>query len=210
MQHCIAEGMCADDPTRGIRGAKIKSDGYRTWSEADIEAFEARHPVGSRARLALALLLYTAQRRSDVVRMGRQHVRDGALSVRQQKTGRSLEIPVHPALQAILEATPSNHLTFLTTQAGKPFSPAGFTNWFRDMCNEAGLPRGTSAHGLRKAACRRLAEAGCSANLIAAVSGHRSLREVQRYTEAVDQARMARSAMEKVTRTSSVKPSYEV
>jgi len=142
--------------------------------------------------------------------MGRQHVRDGAMSVRQQKTGRSLEIPVHPALQAILEATPSNHLTFLTTQAGKPFSPAGFTNWFRDMCNEAGLPRGTSAHGLRKAACRRLAEAGCSANLIAAVSGHRSLREVQRYTEAVDQARMARSAMEKVTRTSSVKPSYEV
>jgi len=202
--------MCTDDPTRGIRGAKINSDGYRTWSEADIEAFEARHPVGSRARLALALLLYTAQRRSDVVRMGRQHVRDGALSVRQQKTGRSLEIPVHPALQAILEATPSNHLTFLTTQAGKPFSPAGFTNWFRDMCNEAGLPRGTSAHGLRKAACRRLAEAGCSANLIAAVSGHRSLREVQRYTEAVDQARMARSAMEKVTRTSSVKPSYEV
>ena len=210
MQHCIAEGMCTDDPTRGIRGAKIKSDGYRTWSETDIEAFEARHPVGSRARLALALLLYTAQRRSDVVRMGRQHVRDGAMSVRQQKTGRSLEIPIHPVLQAILEATPSNHLTFLTTQAGKPFSPAGFTNWFRDMCNKAGLPRGTSAHGLRKAACRRLAEAGCSANLIAAVSGHRSLREVQRYTEAVDQARMARSAMEKVTRTSGVKPSYEV
>src|SRR5215472_6711463 len=126
MQHCIAEGMCTDDPTHGIRGAKIKSDGYRTWSEADIEAFEARHSVGSRARLALALLLYTAQRRSDVVRMGRQHVRDGAMSVHQQKTGRSLEIPIHPALQAILEATPSNHLTFLTTQAGKPFSPAGF------------------------------------------------------------------------------------
>src|SRR5262249_7245527 len=74
------------------------------------------------------------------------------------------------------------------------------------MCNEAGLPRGTSAHGLRKAACRRLAEAGCSANLIAAVSGHKSLREVQRYTEAADQARMARSAIETITRTSSVKP----
>jgi integrase len=206
MQHCITAGLRADDPTHGIRGTKIKTDGYRTWTEADIEAFEARHPVGSRARLALALLLYTAQRRSDVVRMGRQHVRNGALSVRQQKTGRALEIPVHPALQAVLDATPSHHLTFLTTQAGKPFSPAGFTNWFRDMCNEAGLPRGTSAHGLRKAACRRLAEAGCSAHLIAAVSGHRSLREVQRYTEAADQARMARSAMEAVTRTSSVKP----
>jgi integrase len=206
MQHCIVAGMRTDDPTHGIRGAKIKTDGYRTWTEPDIEAFEAAHPIGSRARLALALLLYTAQRRSDVVRMGRQHIRNGTLSVRQQKTGRSLEIPVHPALQAILDATPSDHLTFLTTQAGKPFSPAGFTNWFRDMCNEAGLPRGTSAHGLRKAACRRLAEAGCSANLIAAVSGHKSLREVQRYTEAADQARMARTAMETVTRTSSVKP----
>jgi integrase len=152
------------------------------------------------------LLLYTAQRRSDVVKLGRQHIRSGVLHLRQQKTGRSLEIPVHPALQTILDVTASGHLTFLTTQAGKPFTPAGFTNWFRDRCNEAGLPRGTSAHGLRKAACRRLAEAGCSANLIAAVSGHRSLREVQRYTEAADQARMARSAMETITRTSIVKP----
>jgi integrase len=138
--------------------------------------------------------------------MGRQHARNGGLSVRQQKTGRSLEIPIHPILQAILDATPTDHLTFLTTRAGKPFSPAGFTNWFRDRCNEAGLPRGTSAHGLRKAACRRLAEAGCSANLIAAVSGHKSLREVQRYTEAADQARMAPSAMKTITRTSVGKP----
>jgi site-specific recombinase XerD len=97
-----------------------------------------------------------------------------------------------------LEATPSAHLTFLTTASGKPFSAAGFTNWFRDMCNDAGLPRGTSAHGLRKAACRRLAEAGCSANVIASISGHASLREVQRYTAAADQVRMARSAIDTV------------
>src|SRR5262245_45352517 len=108
MQHCITAGLRTDDPTHGIRGTRIKTDGYRTWTESDIEAFEARHPVGSRARLALALLLYTAQRRSDVVRMGRQHVRNGALSVRQQKTGRALEIPAHPVLQAILDATPSH------------------------------------------------------------------------------------------------------
>jgi integrase len=206
MRHCIESGMRTDDPTDGIKSAKVKTDGYRTWSEGDIEAFEAVHPVGTRARLALALLLYTAQRRSDVVKLGRQHIRSGVLQMRQQKTGRSLEIPIHPALQAILDVTASDHLTFLTTQAGQPFTPAGFTNWFRDRCNEAGLPRGTSAHGLRKAACRRLAEAGCSANLIAAVSGHKSLREVQRYTEAADQARMARSAMETITRTSIVKP----
>jgi integrase len=192
----ITEGMRADDPTQGVKSARIKTDGYRTWTEADIAAFEAKHLVGSRARLALALLLYTAQRRSDVVRLGRQHIRDGLLNLRQQKTGATLTIPVHPELAAVLEATPSGHLTFLTTATGKPFSAAGFTNWFRDMSNEAGLPKGTSAHGLRKAACRRLAEAGCSANVIAAVSGHASLREVQRYTAAADQARMARSAME--------------
>jgi integrase len=103
-------------------------------------------------------------------------------------------------------------LTFLTTRDGKPFSAAGFTNWFREICNEAGLPNGTSAHGLRKAACRRLAEAGCSANVIASISGHVSLREVQRYTAAADQARMARSAIDTVasafpsTRTSGGKP----
>ena len=209
MQHCLIEGLISTDPTQGVKRAPIKTAGYRTWTEADIATFEAKHPVGSRARLALALLLFTAQRRSDVTRLGRQHLRDGMLYVRQQKTGASLSIPLHPDLAAILDATPNENLTFLTTSSGKPFSPAGFTNWFREMCNEAGLPRGTSAHGLRKAACRRLAEAGCSANVIAAVSGHASLREVQRYTAAADQARMARSAIDTVaamfpsTRTSS-------
>jgi len=212
MRHSVDQGWRADNPAQGVKRPRIKTDGFHTWSEADIAAFEAAHPIGSRARLALALLLYTAQRRSDVVRLGRQHVRDGVVQVRQQKTGAVLAIPMHPALATILEATPSEHLTFLTTRDGKPFSPAGFTNWFREMCNEAGLPRGISAHGLRKAACRRLAEAGCSANVIAAISGHASLREVQRYTAAADQARMARSAIDTMavafpsTRTPSGKP----
>ena len=155
----------------------------------------SHHPIGSRARLALALLLYTAQRRSDVVRMGRQHVRDGVVHVRQLKTGAALAIPLHPALVAVIEATPNEHLTFLTTSFGKPFTTPGFGNWFREQGNAAGLPRCCASHGLRKAACRRLAEAGCSANVIAAVSGHRTLSEVSRYTKAADQERMARDAM---------------
>jgi integrase len=196
MAHCIRVELRADDPTHGVKPPRIKTEGYRTWSEADIAAFETKHAIGTRARLALALLLYTAQRRSDVIKLGRQHVRDGMLYLRQQKTGAPLAIPVHPELAAIIEATACDHLTFLTTATGKPFSAAGFTNWFRDSCNAAGLAKGTSAHGLRKAACRRLAEAGCSANVIAAVSGHASLREVQRYTAAADQARMARAAID--------------
>jgi integrase len=174
-----------------------KSDGFHSWTDVEIAQFEAKHPVGSRARLAHALLLYTGQRRSDVVRMGRQHIRDGLLTVRQQKTGAELTIPVNAVLQAILAETPQDNLTFLITQFGKPFAAAGFGNWFREQCDSAGLPH-CSAHGLRKAAARRLAEAGCTEHEIAAITGHASLREVARYTKAADQKRLAVRAMDKV------------
>jgi integrase len=196
LQFAVAENFRADDPTQGLKLPRVKTDGFHTWTEAEIEKFEARHAPGSRARLALALLLYTAQRRGDVVHMGRQHVSDGMVSVRQEKTGRPLKIPIHSELQRAFDATDGN-LTFLITERGQPFTPAGFGNWFHDRCVEAGLPKHCSAHGLRKAACRRLAEAGCSAHQIAAVSGHASLREIERYTKAVDQVRLAREAMRK-------------
>jgi integrase len=198
MQFAIKAKIRKDDPTVGVTRAKIETDGYITWEEHHIATFETHHPIGSRARLALALLLGTGQRRSDVVTMGRQHVRGDRISVKQSKTGKALMIPMGDELRAAIEATPADHLTFLTTARGKPFTAAGFTNWFRDMCDAAGLPKGLSAHGLRKAMCRRLAEAGCSANEIAAVSGHKTLREVQRYTEAVDQERMARAAIRRL------------
>jgi integrase len=199
MAHCIANHLRNDDPTQGVKSAKIKTEGYASWSEQHVAAFEARHPIGSRARLALALLLYTGQRRGDVIHMGRQHIRDDVLHLRQRKTRVALAIPVHPILRAVLDATPSDHLTFLTTRDGSPFSPAGFGNLFRDWCNQAGLPKGLSAHGLRKACCTRLAEAGCSEKQIAAISGHTTLSEVARYTRAADQARLARAAMESIT-----------
>ncbi len=201
MTFAVEEDWRKDNPTTDIKSITNKTDGFHTWTEGEIAAFEAHHAVGSKARLALALLLYTVQRRSDVVRMGRQHVGNGMISVRQQKTGVTLTIPVHPDLAAIIEATPNEHLTFLTTSFGKPFTAAGFGNWFREQCNEAGLPRKCAAHGLRKAACRRLAEAGCSANVIASISGHTTLTEVARYTKAADQERMARDGMAAITRT---------
>src|SRR5262249_55236735 len=150
---------------------------------------------GTKPRLALALLLFTAQRRGDVIRMGPQHVRSGVLVVKQQKTGAELAIPVHPDLAVILEATPPAHLTYLTTRVGRPYAAADFSEQFRAWCDAADLPKACSAHGLRKAACRRLAEAGCSANEIAAISGHATLREIERYTKAAEQARLARNAM---------------
>ena len=195
MQYAVSANMCEVDPTQGIKLKTPKSDGIYTWSEQDIAAYEAAHGVGTKARLALALGLYTGQRRGDVLRMGRQHIRDGILSVKQQKTGVELRIPVHPDLRAIIDATPGDHLTFLTTRTGKPYAGDNFSEQFRAWCKAARLSEECSFHGLRKAACRRLAEAGCSVNEIAAVSGHATLREVQRYTKAVDQERMARSAL---------------
>ncbi len=205
MQFAVAEGFRAGDATDGLKAPSKKTAGFHTWTDAEIEQFENSHAVGSKARLALALLLYTAQRRSDVVKMGRQHVRNGAIAVRQQKTGAALEIPIHPELQRIIDATAPGNLTFLVNERGQPFTPAGFGQWFRNHCREAALPKHCSAHGVRKAASRRLAEAGCTAHEIAAMTGHVSLREIERYTKAVDQVRLARGAIRKEqARTGSV------
>jgi integrase len=196
MRFALDEGWRHDDPTLRVKALRSESEGVATWSEADIASFEAHHPARSRARLALRLLLYSGQRKSDVVRMGRQHVRAGRLDVRQQKTGTRLSLPIHPALQAELDAIPADRLTFLITAEGRPFTAAGFGNWFSDCIKQAGLPAGRSAHGLRKACARRLAEAGCTPNEIAAVTGHASLREIARYTRAADQERLSDTAME--------------
>ena len=140
--------------------------------------------------------------------MGRQQLAKspdwphGILTVDQQKTEGGeeahLEIPVHPKLREIIDATPTVGVkTFLVTHFGKPYTAPGFGNWFRELCDEAGCPD-VSAHGLRKATGRRLAEMGCSTNQIAAILGHASLSEVQRYTKAADRKRMAREAMAKL------------
>jgi len=196
-QFAVKRRYVRTDPTANIKQRAIKGDGFHTVTEEEIAQFEAHYPIGSKARLALALLLYTGQRRSDVVRMGRQHIRDGVLTVKQQKTGITLAIPVHPHLQTVLDATPSEHLTFLVTATGKPYGGNAFTEQFRKWCDAAGLPQRCKPHGLRKAACRRLAEAGCSANEIMAISGHATMKELVRYTKAADQARLARNAMTK-------------
>ncbi|HVI64451.1 MAG TPA: tyrosine-type recombinase/integrase [Bradyrhizobium sp.] len=197
-QFALKRGYVRADPTANIKQRAIQGDGFHTWDEDEIAQFEAHHPVGTKPRLALALLLYTAQRRSDVVKMGRQHIRDGWLHVKQEKTDKPLAIPVHPELRAVLDATASEHLTFLVTATGKPYGPNHFSETFREWCDAAGLPKRCTAHGLRKAACRRFAEAECSGPEIMSISGHATLKELVRYTKAADQAKMARNAMAKV------------
>jgi integrase len=197
-----AEGRIPADPTLEVTREKVRTTGYRTWSEAEIERFETAHPIGTKARLAFALLLYTGQRRGDVVKIGPQQVHNDVLTVDQSKTEGGeeahVEIPLHPKLREIIEATPTVGVkTFLVTHFGKPYTAPGFGNWFRELCDAAGC-QGVSAHGLRKATARRLAEIGCTSNQIAAITGHATLKEVQRYTSAADRKRMAREAMKKL------------
>jgi integrase len=199
MKHAIEIGLRQDDPTRDVRAIRVKSDGFHSWTEDEIAQFETCHGIGSRARLAFALLLYTGQRRSYVIRMGPQHIRDGLLRVKQIKTGAELSIPVAPQLQEIIAASSIGQMIFLMTQYDKPFSGDGFGHWFRAECTKAGLPH-CSAHGLRKACARRLADAGCSQHEIAAITGHASLHEVVRYTKGADQKRLATMAMQKLTK----------
>lgn len=201
-QWAKSEGRIPDDPTAGVTREKVKTTGYKTWSEAEIERFETTHPIGSKARLAFALLLYTGQRRGDVVKLGRHNIDGDLLIIDQGKTEGGeeahLEIPLHSKLVEIIAATPTVGVkTFLVTHYGKPYTAPGFGNWFRELCDAADCPD-VSAHGLRKATARRLAEIGCSANQIAAITGHATLKEVQRYTAAADRKRMAREAMVKL------------
>ncbi|WP_332763886.1 tyrosine-type recombinase/integrase [Phenylobacterium sp.] len=218
MGFAVERNYRPDNPMKGLRKSKSRrrSEGFRAWTDDDIATFEAYWPAGSRERLALALLLYTAQRRSDVVKMGRQHVRGGKIHVAQQKGGgqTKLWIPLHPKLAEAIRLTPADHLTFLITRTGGPFTPESFTNWFAAAALEAGLPPRSSPHGLRKAGARRLAEAGCTQHQIKAITGHKTLAEVALYTESVDQERLADQAMaaveESEKRTSTVKPSERV
>ena len=223
MRHAIERGWRGDDPTQGVRRVRHKSAGFPTWEEEHIAAFLAHHKPGSRAHLALSLLLYTGQRRSDVVRMGRKDLRDNVLHVIQKKTGQHVHIPLHPKLAEVLNGLPETP-AFLMTAQGKPFTAPGFTNWFRAMVvevtvNEGGpmkraLPDGLSPHGLRKATCRRLAEAGCTPHEIMAISGHKSLAEVTRYTVAASRKNLAQRAIAALeptkTETAVVKPTMIV
>ena len=196
----IENDQAPHDPTRDIKPIPHRTDGHHTWTRPDICAFEDRHPLGSKARMAMALMLYTACRREDVIRFGPQHVRGGRLQFRQAKNEHrrpiEMDIPIHPDLAKVLAETSTRHLTFLVTEYGKPFSVAGFGSKFRDWCDQAGLPH-CSAHGLRKATATRLAERGASSQEIMAVTGHQSLEEVERYTRAVSKAALADSAMAK-------------
>ena len=181
---------------RVVRIAMLFNPVSATYADYWLNPFRAAAP--SFAVEAIAAPVHDTSELESVIAAQAREPNGGLIAmptVKQQKTGVALAIPVHPELRTVLDATPSEHLTFLVTATGKPYGGNAFSEQFRNWCDAAGLPRRCKPHGLRKAACRRLAEHGCSAKEIMSISGHTTMKEIVRYTVAADQARLARNAM---------------
>ena len=194
------DGLVATDPTAGIRRKPNVTEGHRTWTAEDCKAYEEKHPLGTQARTAYAIGLYTAQRISDAVKIGRPHERDGRLRFVQAKNaGRrpvSIDVPIAPPLRAALDAWQGKGLTYLETAYGEPFRTGkGLQNKFREWCREAGVHPDCSFHGLRKATAARMAEAGCTPHQIMAVLGHSTHQQAATYTAKAQRAGLADDAM---------------
>jgi integrase len=205
----VDEELVTDDPTLGVKKIHYVSKPHHTWTLEEVEQYERHHPVGTKARLGLALLLYTSWRREDAPRLGPQHIceerlPDGStkkrikyrLAKNEDREPVDMDIPLYPDLADIIDGTSSGHLTFLITNYGKPYTTGGFGNRFKDWCRQAGLPH-CSCHGLRSAVACRLANRGASQFEIMAITGHKSLAEVERYTKAANTKKLADSAMDK-------------
>src|SRR6516164_1184436 len=191
--------MLKVDPTEGIASIKLpKSKGHHTWTDDEIEQYRAYWPLGTQQRLVMEFALETASRKGEVVQLGPQHVRNGRIRIERTHGSEDVDIPISPQLQAACDAMPKQHLTYIVTATGKPRSKFGLGNDFANWATAAGLPSRCRLHGLKKSAMRRLAEAGNTAHELMAISGHKTLTEVQRYTAAADKKRLAESGMAKM------------
>jgi integrase len=170
-----------------------------TWSEAEISQYRARHPLGTNARLALEIILWTAQRRGDASRLGPQHIKGDRIEWTASKGDKPMVMLLAPQLKAAISAMPAVGIkTLLVTQWGKPFSVDGFGNRFAEWCMEAGLPDECRAHGLRKAIARRGAELEATQQQLKAIGGWEQDAEVTTYTKGVDQARLAETILSRI------------
>jgi integrase len=192
---------------RPVTGGKIepyKGGAHYTWTEDELEIYEARWPLGTRERLAYALLLYTDQRGGDVVRMRRGDIVAvlGGHEIRltQDKTGTVLVIPIHDELMAAIRAFKSNGLTLIGDRNGRPIARAALTELMRKAVKLAGLPSRCVPHGLRKSMLVRMSHNEATTKEMQSISGHRSTKELERYTIDANQARLARSALSKMTK----------
>jgi integrase len=187
------------NPAEGVKLLKTPKGGFHTWTQEEIARFEQAYPVGTRARLAMAIMLYTGMRISDAVTLGPPHVKNEWIEKVQFKNrkrqGRVISIPLLPVLREIIDATPTGSETFLITESGQPYTRSGIADRFKEWCNRVNMPHCT-AHGLRKAGAVNAAENGASESQIKAIFGWEGAHEVAVYTAKRDRKRLAAEAME--------------
>jgi integrase len=198
------------NPTEGIKNPlRPRGDGFRPWTEDDVTAYEKRWPIGTRQRVWLDVLLYTGLRRGDAVRLGRQHVRDGIATIKTEKTGTAVTLPILPVLAKTLAAGPCGDLTFVAGASGRPFTKESFGNEFREACRAAGVP----GSGVRKIAATRAANAGATVAQLEAIFGWQGGTMASLYTRAADRRRLALEGMHMLAnnrRTSIAAPGEKV
>jgi integrase len=192
----VKQEWIASNPVELADQIVHKGSGFYAWTEADIAAFREFYELGTKPRLAMELILWTGARRGDAHKAAPP--KNGRIAFKAGKTGKQQDVPVAPMLQRAIDAMPAIGLTtILVTAYGKPFSVAGFGNWFGEKCRAAGLPRCT-AHGLRKALARRAAERGVQQQGIKALGQWANDREVAIYVAGANQKRLAENALDAV------------
>lgn len=194
-RQAIKMGLMKHNPVDATDAYRQTGDGFHTWTEDEIAAYEKRWPVGTRERLAFALLLHTAVRRSDMIKIGPANRKGDRLELDHAKNESDTSIPISDELEAAIAPFAGTTGPYLQTMHGRPYTADGFGNWFRRKVKDAGLPLGCSPHGLRKAVSRRLAESGSTNQQGRAVTGHKTDREFTRYAEKANKAAMADEAM---------------
>lgn len=186
------------DPTAGVTAPKPKTKGFPVWTEEEIEKFERRWPRGTRERIMFDIFVYTGLRRGDAARLGRQHVRNGVITIDTEKTGTRVELPMLPDLEETLKAGPVGDLAFIATASGRPMAKEAVGNAFRAACRAAGINK--SAHGLRKAAATRAANRGATVAQLEAIFGWEGGRMAALYTRSADRRINATAAMDKLAK----------
>jgi integrase len=197
VDYCLSHHLMKDDPLEKLKMSKLKkTGGHHTWTQEEIKQYRDKYASGTKQRLAFELLLNTGDARADVVRMGRQHMKGGKLSMRR-KTGVAFDIPLLPELVAEIALHPKHDLAFLVSEHGTPYTAESFGNRFRMWCKDADIT-GCTPHGLRKSAAVQHAMNGATAPELMAWFGWRSIEEAQRYVEEANRIRLAESAANKM------------
>jgi integrase len=198
----IKKKHATSNPALGVE--KIHdSDGWHTWTDEEVSAYRAHHPIGTKARVALELMLGVGALIFDACRIGRQHEAGGRLEFvawkgrGKRKTRRTISVPILPELVQALASAPTGDMTYLVNDLGRPFTINGLGNKMRDWCNAAGL-RQCSAHGLRKASAVMFAENESTAPELCAIFGWSKLETAEIYIREADKRRMTSNAFAKL------------